>query len=225
MTSLFRELVSAPITPCCSRTRTSCPWTANARAMANPTTPAPMTIVSTSALKVSPRHAGLTTAGAPARHASTPRSLGCWLRSQSVARDLWPHDAVGRIFAAPGLALEVGAWLNRQRVVIDVTFDVAGGLQHHLLATNRPHHLPPHYDHVGNNSAGKPAMLPDHDGRAMNLTLYFTLDMDFALTNEIAYDHQVTSDERRGIGLSRSRSRFRRWGANGRKCRRFGCHC
>jgi hypothetical protein len=49
----------------------------------------------------------------------------------------------------------------------------------------------------------------------MNVTLYLTLDMDLALTDEITYDHQVTSDERRGVGLSRSSSRFRRWRAIG----------
>src|SRR5262245_788646 len=48
ITSLLRELVSEPISSCCSNTTTSWPTSASARATASPTTPAPTTTVSIS---------------------------------------------------------------------------------------------------------------------------------------------------------------------------------
>ena len=60
ITSLLRELVSDPISSCCSSTITSWPASASARATASPTTPAPTTMVSTSAvMNVSPARQAL----------------------------------------------------------------------------------------------------------------------------------------------------------------------
>src|ERR1051326_8075303 len=50
MTSLLRELVPEPISVSCSRISTSRPLRASARAMASPTTPAPITTHSISSI-------------------------------------------------------------------------------------------------------------------------------------------------------------------------------
>lgn len=53
MTSLFRELVAVPMASAASRTMTSRPAIAIARATANPTTPAPITMQSVVSVTVS----------------------------------------------------------------------------------------------------------------------------------------------------------------------------
>src|SRR6185369_13517398 len=63
MTSLLRDEVSLPMRSAFSRRMTSCPAMARRRAMARPTTPAPMTTVSTSSMGAAPgigcrRHLG-----------------------------------------------------------------------------------------------------------------------------------------------------------------------
>jgi hypothetical protein len=117
------------------------------------------------------------------------RSLHGEFRIHADARDLGPLNSAGWILATPRLPLEVGTGFDRQRLVIDLAFDVARGLQDHLLATNRSHHLPTYDDHVGNDATRDPAVLSNHYDRTMDVTLHVTFNMDLALANEVPEDH------------------------------------
>ena len=64
----------------------------------------------------------------------------------------WPRPAIGIIDAAR-LALEERALLDRQRLMVNVAFDVAGVLQQHALAAHRTHHVAAHDHFFSNDTA------------------------------------------------------------------------
>ena len=66
-----------------------------------------------------------------------------------------------RVFRAAGLALEKGSLFDRQRLVENVAFDMAGSLQRYAVAAHGAHDTPANDDILGNDPARNMSLLAD----------------------------------------------------------------
>ena len=150
-------------------------------------------------------------------------------------RNLRPRDVGGRVLGAARLALEVGALLDRQRLVEDIALDVARGLQQHLAAADRAHHVAAYNDLLGDDAAGDAGPLADNDVGAVDVALHLAVDLYLAAGDEVAHDGEIRADDGRRAALAEPaakggarRARLRRVEGEARRCgglsiRRLGC--
>ena len=108
------------------------------------------------------------------------------------------RNAGNRIVRAARLALEEGALLDGDGLVVDIAFDMARGLQQHAAAANGAEHMAADDALLGNDAAGDAGLLADHDVRAVNVALDLALDLDLAFRHEVAVDYEIGTDDRGG---------------------------
>src|SRR5262249_51127972 len=95
------------------------------------------------------------------------------------------------------LALEERTRLDRQGLVHDVA-DQSGRLrQNHRLALDLPVDRTADPNAVAGNASAHVRALADRDRAALDVALYFAVDLNVAVAHEIALDLQITADDRR----------------------------
>src|SRR5690606_39905870 len=80
--------------------------------------------------------------------------------------------------------------------MIDVAFDLALGLQHHLPAADRTLDRSPNDDLLGDDSTSDPRALADHDVATVDIALHFAIDLDLTVRNKVADDDEVRTYDR-----------------------------
>src|SRR5690606_27326570 len=115
---------------------------------------------------------------------------------------------------AARLAFEVGALLDAELLMEDVTLDAARRLQNDAAPSHRACDAAAHDHFIGYDAAGDACRLADQDVGGVQVALDLAIDMDLTLRDKIADDRQILADvggarwvarARRGRVLSRQR--------------------
>src|SRR4029078_11793456 len=92
-----------------------------------------------------------------------------WLR----LRQQRPRIVVG----ATRFSFEHGALLDRQRLMEDIAFDLARGLQHDAPAMHRADDMAANDDLLGGNASGDGCAFTNHDVAALNVPVDNSVDL------------------------------------------------
>jgi hypothetical protein len=83
-------------------------------------------------------------------------------------------------------AIKIGAFLNSQSLMMNISYDMRLRLKHHVAALNWPLHFTVHNHLLGSNASDNPTLRRNNERSAMNITLYLTIDLDQAFCGDMA---------------------------------------
>jgi hypothetical protein len=131
------------------------------------------------------------------------------------------RNEVSLVPRAPAMAVEVSTLLDREGHVMDVGFDVTGGLQGNRLSTDDARDSAAHDDLLARDHSRHLSFLTDDDLGRANVTFNLTIDLQAAAANDLeplANNLEIVAYDRLLAARRRADGRLRPVGS-GRTCR------
>jgi len=124
--------------------------------------------------------------------------VGCYLGVGARVPSIQHGNEIRFALRTTAMAVEVSTLLDRERQVMDVGFDVTGGLQGNRLSADDTQDCAAHDHLLARDHPRNLPLLTDDDLGRLNVTLDIAIDLQHAPANDLeplANNHEIVTDD------------------------------